>query len=384
MAWLSGWSKRVKLTIDKDDIDAPLTDFPILVYISASSGRDSDDISFVFDELQNDANRKKIAVTLANGTTECYVEIEKWDDASEEAWLWVKVSGVDSIASGADTDLYLYYDADHAENTNYVGDTNSTPAENVWDANFEAVYHGADGVDNQHIYDSTGNNRDGTKSAAGFPTEVTGDIGKEQDFNGIDEFIGFGNILNKAYNAQQTIEAYIKTDGAGSRAIVSKQDWGSPYRGYNFYFSVGRIFYVYYYHSTNRVQVLTDATYNDGTRRYVAFTKASQAASDIIFYVDGEVVGSAVYSGRDTSTTTASPIVPLEIGARDSMGYFFEDLIDEVRLSDTARSAAWIKATKESLYDDLLGFGSEEETMVGAFYLKSNALGINIIKAGGI
>lgn len=49
----------------------------MLLYISASSEYNNDDISCVFDELQSDANRKKIAVTKSDGETECKVEIEK-------------------------------------------------------------------------------------------------------------------------------------------------------------------------------------------------------------------------------------------------------------------------------------------------------------------
>lgn len=117
------------MTLDSNDIDSALSDFPLLIYLSTSSGRDNDDVSFVFDELQNDSNRKKIAVTTSDGITQCYVEIEEWDDASEEAWLWVKVPLVNNTV---DTDLYLYYDADQADNTAYVGDPNSSPAEAVW------------------------------------------------------------------------------------------------------------------------------------------------------------------------------------------------------------------------------------------------------------
>jgi len=77
--WLSGWDKRVKLIIDLFDISSDLSNFPVLVYLSTSSGRGPDDISLVFDEIQNSANRKKIAVTTSDGTTQCYVEIERWD-----------------------------------------------------------------------------------------------------------------------------------------------------------------------------------------------------------------------------------------------------------------------------------------------------------------
>ena len=105
MAWLTGWVKRLQITLDHNDIDAALTDFPHLIYLSASSGHSNKDVSCVFDELLGNANRKKIAVTLSDGTTECYVEIEKWDHANEQAWLWVKIPDIDP---DVDTVLYLY------------------------------------------------------------------------------------------------------------------------------------------------------------------------------------------------------------------------------------------------------------------------------------
>ena len=113
LGFFTGYDRRIKMTIDSAGakVDSDLTDFPIMVYLSASSGIGNDDVSAVFDELTSDANRKKIAVTKSDGITELYVEIEKWDDANEQAWLSVKVAGANSISSSADTILYLYYDA---------------------------------------------------------------------------------------------------------------------------------------------------------------------------------------------------------------------------------------------------------------------------------
>ncbi|MDH5780862.1 MAG: DUF2341 domain-containing protein, partial [Candidatus Bathyarchaeota archaeon] len=133
-SWLNGWEKRVKITIDNNDVDSPLSNFPVLVHLSNGSGRNNDDATFVFDEVGS--NSKKIAVTTSDGT-QCYVEIERWDDVSEQAWLWVKVP---SISSTTDTELYVYYDMDHADNTVYVGDTGSTAAQNVWDSSFKGVW----------------------------------------------------------------------------------------------------------------------------------------------------------------------------------------------------------------------------------------------------
>jgi len=80
---------------------------------------------------------RRFPVTTASGT-ELYVEIEKWDSANKEAWLWVKVP---SLSGTQDTILYLSYDINRADNTAYVGDTASTPAKAVWNSGFQDVLH---------------------------------------------------------------------------------------------------------------------------------------------------------------------------------------------------------------------------------------------------
>jgi hypothetical protein len=43
--WLSGWDKRVRITIDHSDISANLSNFPVLVHLSSSSGINNDNLS---------------------------------------------------------------------------------------------------------------------------------------------------------------------------------------------------------------------------------------------------------------------------------------------------------------------------------------------------
>jgi len=49
--WLTGWDKRIKITIDHNDIDDILNNFPLSISLSNSSGRNKDDVSCVFDEI---------------------------------------------------------------------------------------------------------------------------------------------------------------------------------------------------------------------------------------------------------------------------------------------------------------------------------------------
>lgn len=140
---IGGWANSIQLTLDDTNIDSDLSDFPILIHLSASSGIGGVDVSQVFDHLLSNANRKKIAVKTSGGT-ELYVEIERWDHANEQAWLHVKAPSV--LAAGSI--LNFYYDIDQDDNTDYVGDTGDTVAQNVWDDDFVFVSHMAQDPDN--------------------------------------------------------------------------------------------------------------------------------------------------------------------------------------------------------------------------------------------
>ena len=156
MAWLSGWDKRIKITVSNTNIDSDVTHFPLLLTLGASVGTGSDDVTAIFDELTSDDNRKKIAVTEDDGESEIYVEIEKWDDANETAVLWVSEENLVFSSSG-ETELYIYYDVDHADNDTYVGDSGSRTE--VWDSNFKMVHHLV-GAAYTNLDDSTSNNID--------------------------------------------------------------------------------------------------------------------------------------------------------------------------------------------------------------------------------
>lgn len=351
MGWLAGWGKRVKLTIDQNDIDAALSDFPVLVYLSTSSGRGPDDVSFVFDELVNDANRKKIAVTKSDGTTECYVEIEQWDDDNEQAWLWVKVP---DIASGDDTDLYLYYDVSHADNDAHVGDPSDAVVHNVWDSNFVFVSHMRNDPDTSHIRDSTVNANDGTKKAASNPNEVAGYISRGQYFDG-DDHIHCPDSAVFDFAAGFTLEVLADPDQTDAdRRLLQRYDSGSR-DGYHLSQSpsgAGLWMMTVYVNAAEGYAYSNNPP--SGAFQHVVGVRS--AAGLMTIYVDGaaQAPGSTRAGAIDSNGL-------LYIGSNfTGAGTYFLGIEDEVRLSDIERPAEWIKATWESARDDLLGFGSEE------------------------
>ena len=348
--WLSGWGQRVKLTIDATDVDSDLSSFPVLVYLSTSSGRNDDDVSFVFDELQNDANRQKIAVTTSDGVTQCYVEIEEWDDASEEAWLWVKVPLVDDTV---DTELFFYYDAGHLDNTAYVGDPNSSPAEAVWGSDFMLVSHMEDDPDTSHIRDSTVYDNDGTKVSANEPIETaSGNISYAQDFVGVDDYVDLGSDSSLDLRGSDfTIEAWIypRTQSVNWPTIYSVGEWEIS-------LGIGQDT------NTDKLEVWVDdnddyASISDVTYNAWNYVVLSWDGSNYDFYIDGQPDGS--YAGSAYTQTGITYIGGIPPWENEDC---FNGVIDEVRTSNVSRSDAWISASFENGRDDLIDYGSEVAT----------------------
>ena len=348
--WLSGWDKRVKITIDHNDVASDLTNFPVLIHLGNSSGQNNDDVTFVFNELINDSNRKKIAVTTSDKTTQCYVEIEKWDTSNKQAWLWVKVP---NISSTADTDLYLYYDKNQTDNTEYVGDTGSTPARNVWDSSYKAVYHlQGDPATPTSNKDSTINQNDPTfNGSMTLEDQVAGEIDGSIDFDGTDDFINVSNHKSLQFTNSLTIEAWINftSFGSGSNvSIILRKGEENP-NDYELAVIDQKLALVIEGNDSEGLN--SSSTLSPMTWYYVAGTWNGTTKK---IYINGLENASDSKSGSITPDNRT-----VYVGGRSGAG-LSNGIIDEVRASATSRNEAWIKASYESGRDHLLDFGIEE------------------------
>jgi|GEM_PF-2102289 len=350
-AWLSGWDNRIKLRIDSSKVDSTLTNFPVLLYLSAASGIGDEDVSCVFDELALDANRRKIAVTTSDGTTECYVEIEKWDDANEKAWLWVKVP---SISSSSDTDLYLYYDVNHLDNGIYVGDTNSTPAESVWDDNYVMVQHLADGASTSATYDSTSNNNDGTKKGANEPIETnSGKIDDAQDFDGGDDYLttALGGLPTTMVDI--TVAFWASPSGTLEHGSILRAVTDDTANRLNIHFPWDDSTIYWDFGDISGNGRLTASWNSDWNNVWAYWVFISEAGVGQKIYRNNTLVASDAnveYFSKGTKT--------LEIAKYNDV--YWDGIIDEFRISSYPRSAAWIKASYNSGNDSFVTFGAAE------------------------
>ena len=366
--WLDGWRYQIKLTIDCDDVTDDLYDFPVLVYLSASSGTGSDDVTCVFNELGCEA--KRIAVTESNGTSQCYVEIEKWDldsvtPGNSEAWLWVRVP---NVSSSEDTVLYLYYDYSHTDNTDYVDYTNETAAENVWVSSFKCVYHMADGAGTSAIYDSTSNDNDGTKMAAAEPAVTTsGKIADAQVFDGGDDKVYLADPSD--YNSVIfAFSAWVKMDGDGSGHDTAFGVGDKDTDNDRLYMRLGG----------GSTTLLTDesmmmARKSGGTLTHVAGVQNGASAlydggwhhiglvadTEYAFYLDGVKQTTTAATGSNGGSWGAiSNVNQAELGriVNNVNTADFDGVMDEVQIADANRSDAWMKATYDSGRDALIEY----------------------------
>ena len=341
------FANRIKLTIDNTKIDSTLTHFPVTVILSSTHG------DAVFDHLASDGNRKKIAFTKADGSTQLYGEIEKWDDANESAVIHVSRSGW-GISSTVDTDFYMYYDSSLNDNFNYIGDIDSTQAGSVWDSNFKMVQHMVDDT-TATVKDSTSNSNDGTKTGAGHPASATGKVGLGQDFDGADD-IDIADSATFDMDAGFTLETIANPDNTDALTkLITRYDNTSK-DGYSIYTRITDNGLWAFSIQVNGVEKTVHSnSAPSGAFEYIVGVRAADGVTNI--YIDG-----AVQTETETHAGALDITNSLFLGCDwGGGGNPFAGIMDEVRISNITRNAGWIKATYNTLWDTLLTYGTQED-----------------------
>ena len=340
--WNTDWDYRRTLTIDNSGQAEDLVGFPMLVHL------DSD--NFDFSKAQGSGQDVRFIDSVPDGGTELKYEIEKWTDS--EAWIWVRVPQVDG---SSDTDYICMYYGNDA-----VGD--GQDAENVWNSNFKAVYHMADGVDNAHIYDSTGNGNDGTKKGANEPNEVDGQIGKAQAFDGDNDYVDLNSQTILGATTKLTISVRVKRDSSTSYDYIYMAG-----DGWDTHLNIGS--------TPTNGKIGFSLRNTAGSRVYIDSSNPVTTGcwAHIVATWDGTTMKIFLDGAQDENTGSLSGTVdessaPKFIG-KDSLGYgstYFGGLIDEARFSNIPRTTDWIKATYLSGTDSFIDHGDEVGRESGA------------------
>ena len=324
--WDSAWLNRTKITFDNSSGTENLTDFPVLISLTAT------DIDF----SKVGAGGSDIRFVDNDGTPLDY-EIESWDDIGETATIWVRVQQLDA---GSNTDyIHIYYNNPDALDA-------QTP-DAVWDSGYAGVYHLEEQVideDTSGIHQDSAGTNDGAQSGN---ASTTGQIAGAQDFDGVNDDIDIGGLVGSTNSI--TLSGWIRHDGLTGvieRYITLENRAVIRHDGQN---SIGQLdFYVELDGVKQHLRI--DGALTAGVWHHVVGTWDGTTQR---VYVDGVEAGSQSASGVLTTPTA---------GTISSASETMDGSIDEVRVSTVARSGEWIKASYRSQSGTFAftSFGREE------------------------
>jgi hypothetical protein len=300
-------------------------------------------------------DRKKIAITTEDGTTQCPVEIEKFDLLNDQAWLWFKAP---VVFSDRNTDFYLYYDKGQPDNSN-IGEPGDSISATVWSNSFSAVWHlgELDAVNSISSLDGTAYNMETTDVV---PALVADGV----EFGGTNEYVGVvgsasDTSVEMGDHDKFTMSFVFKTDGSLlQNGVVSKSEASSGFGAYTGY---GKIRFSMWAGSWSAYTATSSSDIYGDDDYHVAFVVVDRVADTVKIFVDGSEV-TYTEDSRNGSWSTSTDITS---AANFNMGWmsgmvteYYEGGLDELRLAIADRSDAWIKVDSNSISDSLLTFNA--------------------------
>jgi Domain of unknown function (DUF2341) len=314
--------------------------FPVLVNVTSTGLRASSSGGHVGNFDGSD-----ILFTRSDGTTKVNHEIELYTSSTGNLVAWVQMP---AVSTSTDTIFYMYY--------GNAGVANQQNASGTWDASYKGVWHLANPT---NPIDSTSNANNGTNNST---AATAGQIGgganmASSNFISIPDSAGFhfgtgvfsfgmwvkipvfgqynslagNNIYSGGWSGISMCMDVLHSINGITPVVV-----GYSYPATVPITDVNITANVWHYIVTTRDSSGTVSVYWDGAKSIYSFTNAGNVNS-----------GNSLYLGRNFDTT-----YPRGFGGSE----------DEVRLSNTNRSADWIKTeyNNQSAPASFETFGSEE------------------------
>ena len=322
--WSDDWAYRKKIILNATasgaDIKADLASVPVLVRLHTGN----------FDFLSAKDDGADLRFVSGDDTTPLKYHIEKYDALNELAVIWVQVPKL--TAASSSEAVWLYYGNDSAS----AGDD----AKGTYDVNQVAVYHfGGSGA--LKDYTAYANNATQSTITSQAPASL---IGPGATFAGTST-ITIPATPSLSFNAQGgfAFSAWIKiTDPQKNALLFSQNDGTSP--------MVIGIDQTKVYAGTpgKEARPSTELTLN--VWHHLAVT----AGKRLVIYIDG-VEAAAV--------DVALPVLISNI----TLGASYNGEMDEVQISNIARSADWIKtaARGEGVDAKLITYDADEQNEGG-------------------
>jgi RHS repeat-associated protein len=267
-------------------------------------------------------------------------EMEEYDPVHGQVIAWVRIP---TLSHTTDTIIYLFY------GNSSITTLQQNPT-GVWDSNYQAVYHLAN-VSGTTAADSTVNGNNGTLTNI---STASGEIDGAAGFNGASSYIQIPSADFASYPTSgstttgfsASFGAWFKTASPG--VILSQTDGTEPSGGPGgwvpalYIDNTGILRASIFWHAGQSNQIATATTYNDNKWHFAVDTYANGTES---LYVDGQNVGSQQVTEYSYNSTYAYFVGTGETNSwpRTNGGWlYFNGVLDEVNVSNIARSADWI------------------------------------------
>lgn len=336
MADLSAWSHYKAITVQDDNVDAAMADFPLYVPVAADAQIGA----------RARADGHDLRLTLNDGCTLLEYEREYWDISGGLATghLWVKVP---SIAAGGGAQIRLYYGNPDAED--------GEAAAALW-SDYVGVFHLRE--DAGPYLDSRGVLSDGR--TGNDPVQVEGMVHKSQDFNGSDQSVIVSDHPDLDFGGNYgTWQAWVKFDSLAAATALGAR-WETAGRNFLLRASNTPQWQGYVYCSAQYGGSFAGVTApNTSDWFHVALVLD---AGVLRCYVNGQA-SSTTYN---TSGNLAASDRPLRIGDYFATSHqWLNGRLDEFRLRPAALSAAWLKFEHANIAneDHELTWGAETSNL---------------------
>jgi hypothetical protein len=363
MAFPTGWERKCAITIADTNVDGDLSNFTVVLNEDALPSEMFDaDGSYPALEGGGDIRFS----SDYDGANQLPCDIRAFhidnDPANGYANIAVKVPSI--LASGGAT-IYVWY--------NKAGESQPAAADtygqyNAYDGDFIGVWpliESGNGTAGE-FKDRTSNQingQGGSGTGSKVPTQEDGDVYKRQSFDGTDDHVDLNNSGANDFNFVQnslvfTWEGLIGIDNLSSRESIFRNTGSTAEKGFTLCWetnaAVGydalRALIVKGSSGTPVIDCRSPdgTTITDTNPHHVAF-RGNGSGNSVLFYVDGvqkATTVSTAFSSLSTGGTTNDTLL-----GRDGGATAFGGSMEEVRVSDVDRSAAWIKATSYSLQD---------------------------------
>ncbi|MBN1308515.1 MAG: DUF2341 domain-containing protein [Chitinispirillaceae bacterium] len=318
-----GWNYSQKLVLNTSvsgaDVQEDAYGFPVLVRLSTTN----------FDFTQAKTGGEDIRFTSSAGTPLPY-EIEQWDYEDQRAAIWVRV---DTVRGNDSTQSIMM----HWGNPGATDVSNSAAVFDTEDG-FQGVWHLGE-AGSTEVSDATGNHYHGTPYGMSAASAVDGMIGNSQSFNGTSSYIELTGTaqsrLNIPENGNYTLSAWVFAAAIDSAAhyIISKSN-----RNYNLDLSGRDLWEIY----DLRSAVGWESNFAEAQSGEWKYLTGVRSGNVMQLYVDGECADSTIDTTASSSHRDSTFDVHIGKRAESDYGYWC-GMIDEVNISDSSRSADWIK-----------------------------------------